>query len=253
MRLIVNADDFGYSRAVNFGIVDAYALGIVRSATLMANMPGFSHAAALAQAHPGLGVGVHLVLTCGRAVAGLHKTITDDAGYFLSQKALLEHEARLDPAEVEREWAAQIEAVCAAGLSPTHLDSHHHVHMRPRLNEVVSRLAEKYRLPVRPAPRGARGADKSARPRDPDLFCQDFYGEKTAPAHLLAILERLRDENGNGTAELMCHPAYTDESLLRGSSYALPRLRELETLTDETVRAYVETRGIRLASYRELG
>ena len=62
MRLIVNADDFGYSPGQNYGVIDAFQRGIVRSA--VADGPGIAagQAAELARANPGLGVGVHLVL-----------------------------------------------------------------------------------------------------------------------------------------------------------------------------------------------
>ena len=57
MKLIINADDFGYSRGINFGILDAYQFGVVRSCSIMANMPAFDHAVQLAGDNPGLGSG----------------------------------------------------------------------------------------------------------------------------------------------------------------------------------------------------
>lgn len=68
-RFIINADDFGYSRGVNYGIIDAHTDGIVYSATMMVNMPGAQHAVSLAKEHPELQIGIHLTLTCGRAVS----------------------------------------------------------------------------------------------------------------------------------------------------------------------------------------
>lgn len=65
-KVIFNSDDFGYSYGVNYGILDAYQRGILTSTTLMANMPGFEHAVKLKKEVPGLGVGVHLTLTCGK-------------------------------------------------------------------------------------------------------------------------------------------------------------------------------------------
>ncbi|AEB07287.1 YdjC family protein [Coriobacterium glomerans PW2] len=52
--LIINADDFGYSAGINHGILDAFTEGILTSATLMANMPGFDMAADMARANPDL-------------------------------------------------------------------------------------------------------------------------------------------------------------------------------------------------------
>ncbi|MEG0276419.1 MAG: ChbG/HpnK family deacetylase, partial [Coprobacillus sp.] len=74
VKIINNADDFGYSNAINYGIIDCYLNGMLTSTTLMPAMPGFDHAVALAKQNPGLGIGVHLTLTCGRPVLEGHKT-----------------------------------------------------------------------------------------------------------------------------------------------------------------------------------
>ena len=68
-RLIVNADDFGFTKGVNTGIMRAYETGIVTSTTIMANGEAFEDAVDLARANPGLGVGCHLVVVGGRPTA----------------------------------------------------------------------------------------------------------------------------------------------------------------------------------------
>src|SRR6266436_7175578 len=60
--LIVNADDFGRSEAVNGGIVEAFQRGILTSASLVATGAAFEQAVELARQNPGLGVGIHLAL-----------------------------------------------------------------------------------------------------------------------------------------------------------------------------------------------
>ena len=148
-HLIFNADDFGYSYGVNYGILESHLRGVLTSTTLMAGMPGFDHAVALAKAHPSLGVGVHLTLTCGRPLLPGHRTLTEPNGDF-HPLAFYHSEAQpLDSGEVYREWKAQIDKVIAAGIQPTHLDSHHHVHTFRGLEAVFVRLAREYRLPVR--------------------------------------------------------------------------------------------------------
>ena len=83
-RLIINADDFGYCKGVNMGIIEAHQNGVLTSTTLMAGMPGFDQAVNLAKKNPGLGVGVHLTLTCGYPVSKDLQTIVDDKGAFLN-------------------------------------------------------------------------------------------------------------------------------------------------------------------------
>ncbi len=84
MRAIVNADDFGLSPGINRGIVRAFRDGVLSSTTMMANMPAFEDAVALAKAHPGLGVGVHLTLVWGAPVAGAERvpSLVDRNGRF---------------------------------------------------------------------------------------------------------------------------------------------------------------------------
>src|SRR6201987_3103595 len=61
-RLIVNADDFGFTRDVNQGIVEAHRQGILTATTLMASGAAFEDAVRLARENPTLDIGVHLVL-----------------------------------------------------------------------------------------------------------------------------------------------------------------------------------------------
>ena len=84
-RMIVNADDFGFSEAVNHGILKAMLEGIVTLTSIMANMPGFAHAVQLYHEHPDMAVGVHLNLTCYRPLLSTHQTLVTETGYFHKQ------------------------------------------------------------------------------------------------------------------------------------------------------------------------
>ena len=77
LRLIVNADDFGFTRDVNEGIVEAHRHGILTATTLMANGDAFDHAVALARENPSLDVGCHLVLVQGKSVLDPRATCRD--------------------------------------------------------------------------------------------------------------------------------------------------------------------------------
>src|SRR5262249_22987939 len=111
--LIVNADEFGLTEHVNYGIVEAHQHGAVTSTTMLANMWAFDHAAGLARAHPTLAVGVHLNLTHGRPVLPPARvpTLVDQDGHFYRRspfiRRLLRREVRID--EVIAECRAQIE------------------------------------------------------------------------------------------------------------------------------------------------
>jgi predicted glycoside hydrolase/deacetylase ChbG (UPF0249 family) len=144
-RLIVNADDLGLSPAVNRGIIELQAAGIVTSASLLMNLP--ATADALDRTADGrLDVGVHLNLTVGRPLSGPAPGLVGRDGRLaplpVVVRRLLRGELRL--ATVEREWAAQIEALLATGRRAAHLDSHQHLHALPGLLGLAGRLARRY-------------------------------------------------------------------------------------------------------------
>lgn len=147
IKLIVNADDFGLTEGTNYGIIDGHINGLVNSTTMMMNMPGTEHAVRLAKEYNLLGVGVHLVLTAGEPLLGDVPSLVGSDGSFHKQSVV--REGNINPEEVEREWTAQIEKFLSYGLTPTHLDSHHHVHGLPILHDVLERLAAKYNVPIR--------------------------------------------------------------------------------------------------------
>lgn len=246
MKLIVNADDFGYSKGVNYGILDAHRDGIVTSATMMANMPGFVHATGLAKQHPTLGVGIHLVLTCGTPLLPDVPSLVDEHGAFRKQSEIFQHATSED---IERELVAQFEKFMASGLKPTHLDSHHHVHAHEKVFPIVRRLAERHGLPLR---RISINPDHEALCRGiktTDAFFWDFYGEDLTTEVVERVLA-LKDKHK--VVEMMCHPAYVDEALLAGSSYAMPRVTEVAILTDKQVKQMVADAQVKLITYKEI-
>jgi chitin disaccharide deacetylase len=233
-RLLVNADDFGLSPGANLGILRAHREGIVTSATIMVNMPAAPEAFRLAKTTPTLGVGLHITLTGGRPLSDA-PSLTGPDGCFLK---LPELAAQARPQELAREIQAQVDAFLAVGLRPTHLDSHHHVHLEiPAVGAIVARLGAELSLPVR-ATAGA------------PAFIDTFYRrERVTVERLLETLEALQPDT---VSEIMCHPACLDPEILRGSRYALERVHELATLTDPRIRDAVASGGITLVNYRDL-
>jgi chitin disaccharide deacetylase len=223
IKLIVNADDFGLSRGVNHGIIDSHLYGIVNSATMMMNMAGTEHAIELAKKNPGLRVGIHLILTCGKPLLSDVPTLVDEKGNFKSLSCL-SRTKDISIRELEREWTAQIERFLSTGLEPTHFDSHHHVHTWEELFPVVKKLSAKYNLPVRR--NGSITNEGVESFTNISLF--DFYGEGVSHDYFSKLAEFVEDEM---TVEVMCHPAYIDNTLLKVSSYTYTRLTELEILT----------------------
>jgi chitin disaccharide deacetylase len=263
-RLIVNSDDYGRTPDISRGIRDAYLHGVVTSTTCMMNIPTTVADIAVAmKATPGLGLGVHLVLTMGDPVSRPETvpSLVDERGSFLKYDPFLQHLAELNLAEVRREWTAQIEVFMkAAGRKPTHLDSHHHSsYFSADLFRLMLELAREHDCPIRfPFTEISRELEETSRsvpgliqefhPRRPDVFFVDFYDEGVTTKNLMQILTKV----GEGTSELMCHPGYVDEAFSRESSYNRQRERELQILTDPAVREAIRANGIELISFAEL-
>jgi hopanoid biosynthesis associated protein HpnK len=135
-RLIVNADDFGRSPSINQAVVRAHREGILTSASLMVAEPHAGEAVALARENPGLGVGLHLSLVCGRSALAAEKIphlvnarreFSNHASwagwrYFASAKCR---------AQLRDEIAAQFQKFRATGLPLDHVNGHLHLHLHP--------------------------------------------------------------------------------------------------------------------------
>ncbi len=260
--LIINADDFGYSRGVNWAIVDSHRRGILTSTTIMPAMPGFDHAVELARETPTLGIGVHLTLTCGHPLLQGHTTLVNERGEFPRLGFYEDPETQVSRDEVRAEWQAQIDKVLAAGIRPTHLDSHHHIHTYKGLTDIFLDFAEKYHLPVRNSAPVRPEHDLGDRPHPGCLIDPigpagvDFSMPLEAyRAGMLAGTTRLLSEafRTHDCVEVMAHPAYVDYAVLTGSSFNTPRTAEAELLQAPEARAAVESLGdVTLASFTAL-
>ena len=148
--LIINADDFGYSLTVNQAILRSFERKFVNSTSLMANMAGFDDAINMVNRYTVLQgrVGVHLNLTEGYPVTRPLRKLpvfcdADGRLVYDRQRALI-HLGRKEKEGVYGELKAQLEKVLSAGIRPTHLDSHHHVHTEWAIAPLVCRLAREY-------------------------------------------------------------------------------------------------------------
>lgn len=245
--LIINADDFGYSSGINFGIIDAHKNGILTSTTLMANMPGFDHAVQLSKQNPELGIGVHLVLTCNRPILKDHQTIVDEKGNFRNLK-FYEDNFSVDLDEVRIEWEAQIKKVINAGIQPTHLDSHHHVNILPGINQVFIELAEKYNLPVR----GNFEVPKQLKTCDRFFTHFDSIGLDKEIWKPMTWHNLIEDCQNYPVVEVMCHPGYVDAELIDRSSFTKGRAYICRELQREIYREMLLENDVKLGTYKEI-
>ena len=245
IKLIINADDFGYSKAVNYGIIEGHKDGIVTSTTLMTNMPDAEHAVSLCKENPNLGVGIHLVLTAGKPVNKDVPSLVDEKGYF---KRKYNRKENINLEDVRKEFKSQMERFLSFGFMPTHIDSHHHIHFNSNILPIIVDMAREYDLPIRFTKEKLN--NKGYRDvKSVEYFTDEFYGDNISVGNFEKIINRnIKCES----VDIMCHPGYLDQSLKLNSSYDIERINELDILTNSAVFEIVEKYNIDLINYKEL-
>lgn len=273
-RLIVNADDYGYTSGVSAGIRESHLFGIVTSTSVMMNTKSVSADLVQAQKEcPNLGLGVHLVLTDGIPLLPPTqvKSLIGDHGFFPTKSQFISRLSQLKLAEVKAEWSAQIEKfIEITGAKPDHLDSHHHVsYFSSNLFQIMLELAQKHECSIR-LPSGLAAIDviadlpyefakdnlmnkyylvNNARIRYPTYFMQPWFSNrKITSCGLVHLFQTLPE----GVSELVCHPGYADPDLLKISDYAKQREAELITLTDFEIWKFVKERKIEMINFAQL-
>ncbi len=283
-KVIINADDFGLDAAVNEAVLASAEGGILSSATLMANMPGFFEATRGALSYPQLGVGVHLNLLRGSPVSDPAQvaTLLAEDHRFLGDAAKLwwrfvKH--AVDPAHVEAELDAQVRRVIDHGIKPTHLDSEKHLHLLlPQLWEAVCRVADRYDIPcVRVVREPLRITGSAGRPRAAQFvkaavlnwrsqgfarvalrhrlrFADRFFGVAFTGRMTTSIYEDLFSSLSGGSLEIMCHPSERAETTATHGRRWLDRERveEYRALMDVRTKEALIKCDATLINYGEL-
>jgi len=217
--LIVNGDDFGASRGINRGIMEAHQQGVLTSTSLLVNSQAATEAVALSRAAPNLSVGLHADL-----------------------RRELEGSRSVEAAPVWEELRAQLARFeQLLGRPPTHLDAHHNLHRDTRALPHFLKLAGDFGLTLRE--------------HSPVRYFSSFYGQWAGETHpeqisVESLLRMLETDIVDGITELSCHPGYVEPDYLTG--YRLERETELRTLCDPRIRQALVDQSIQLISYRDL-
>lgn len=266
-QLVVNADDFGFNRDVNRGIVRCHREGILTAATVMAAGDAFADAVSLAGENPRLEIGVHLQIVQGRSLSRpgqmLPETITQLIPSLLARRW-----------DIRAEFRAQIEKILAAGLRPNHLDTHKHTHLLGPVLDAVADMSAEYgiRWVRKPfdLPLGTRydtpklrslvwlmrrraGAFEQAltraRARSTDHFTGFILTGRFEVQDLLDLLPQLP----SGSTELICHPGELGPELASAPTRLKEsRYKELLALIDPRVRQCLTDNNIQLCGYSDL-
>ena len=270
-RLIVNADDFGLTQGVNRAIIELHSQATLTSATLMARAAATDEAIAITT--PGLGVGCHVVLVDGqsvlesrrdlallvdpeRSVGRFRPTLTGLLKLLYLQRESWAQSSRRLEVEIQAEAYAQISLLQSRGVRLTHIDTHKHTHMFPRVLRPVLRAARAagihtVRNPFEPewsiratprAPWVRRLQVRLLRTLEPTfrrIVAEEGFTTTDGAIGVLATgtldpgtLRSLLRGIPDGTWELVTHPGYNDSSLANaGTRLLASREIEMDTLS----------------------
>ena len=274
-RLIVNGDDFGFSREVNAGIIRAHREGILTSTSLMVADAARDEAAALAKENPALDVGLHLVVCMGRSVLPPAEIapVVDALGRFSNNPVLSGLRYFFTPgirAKLVAECRAQIELHLKLIGYLNHIDGHLNFHVHPALADIVVELAQEYKVPCirlpaeplfttlaisrdrlagklmeaiifRALSRRTRRMAAERGIKSTDMLFGLYQTHRITEDYVVAVMHRIPD----GLAEIYFHPAMD----IGGTPPAPSSQLETEVLTSARVRETIASRGIQLTTF----
>lgn len=277
-RLIVNADDFGFSREVNAGVLQAHREGILTSASLMVAETAAAEAAQLAHENPALDVGLHAVVCKGRSVLDASRLgrAVNAAGRFIDNPVMAGMRYYFDKSirtAMADELRAQVERHLELVGYLNHIDGHLNFHVHPLFADILVELAVEYKVACIRLPRERvmttlrLARDNAARKlvesvifkllsrrtsrlmRERGLISTDRLFGLHQSGHLseeyvVGVIDGIND----GSTEMYFHPAAD----IGGVPPAAGAQREVEILTSARVREAIERRGVALTTFAEL-
>ena len=261
-KLIINADDAGLSKEANEAIGKCFKSDVVTGTSVIACGASFNEAVEMLHSVGKAEVGVHLTLTGDFTPVskdtGRIKTLLDETGKFnegYQKFALRYFLGKINADEISYELASQIKKVRETGLKITHLDSHEHIHMLPRVLKTVLILADEFKVPyIRFSSERIGAIKKSFRVKDllrymclkvfapmakrsidsfnikrNDFFLGHFHSGRISDDILCSMLDGLKD----GVTELAVHPAQDVEleTLLNGKWKSLAAEKDIQLST----------------------
>lgn len=251
------------------GAIRAHTEGVVTACSIVANGAAFEHAVERLRDVPQLEVGVHLALVEERPLASHVPSLVGGNGLFHESYTAFapRYVARLiRMSEVEHELRMQIERVLGTGLAVTHLNGHQHLHLLPRIFDLVHLMAEEYgvryvrtvseprRAPGVSPLRKASVAMLSSLGRRARRHCAFVTtNDRTIgvlQAGQIQDVEPLLDEV-DGVTELVCHPGVGDAELAEAYEWGYAWDAEREALCRPSLREALIRRQIRLVGPSE--
>jgi hopanoid biosynthesis associated protein HpnK len=280
-RLIINADDCGYTRGINQGIIEGHKRGIITSCSLMVGADYFDDAVERLKNAEGLSVGIHLTLSNVKSTLSANQVplLVNKNGYFPKTPVTLIQRFIMFPVslqQVKAELSNQCYKMISAGINPSHIDTHKHFHLYMPLFEIVVQIALEFniraiRIPydsinikmTKPKRRFSKFILQTIKVLQKRMkkilknnnikFTDHFFGFQYTGHLNEEVLINLIRSLPKGTTELMCHPGfYTKELKTSQTRLKESRKAEFDALTSKNVLEEIRRNNIELINYNQL-
>ena len=267
-KLIVNADDFGSHELVNSAVNDAFNNGICKSASIMAGGNAFDDAVKIALSNKNLGVGIHFTLVKGTPVLppSKIKSLVDSSGNFCEDFSVFVKRyftGRVNFDEVKAELSAQAYKIQNSGIKISHVDSHQHLHVLPKIFEIVSDLAIKLNVKAMRIPYAkdfsvsktalnflssrARHKAKKLNFAVPDKFFGIVAGGSINEKWLCSVIDDIEN-----TAEIMTHVGSDNKILQASLNWDHDFEAELNALKSDEVKDKIKINNVEIINFKEI-
>lgn len=252
-RLLIRADDLGYSEGVNCGIAKTVKHGLIRSVGVMTNMPTAAHGLDLLKGRE-LCLGQHTNICTGRPLSDPKKipSLCQENGEFHTSK-----EYRM-AAEQGKDFVVLDEAILEieeqyrqfkklTGEEPGYFEGH--AVASANFFKALEIVAERHGLPYL-----AMATDgKPVLFRNTKIYSyvpKDFKAYEENP--FAALQDAVQNAHEDGCDMMVFHPGYIDAYLLKTSSMTIPRVMETEMLCRSEVKEWICGQEIRLVTFDDL-
>lgn len=280
--LVVTADDFGLDASITQGIIKAHTEGIVTATSVLVNAPHSSAAFQLAKTLPRLEFGLHLAIVESKALNKQAKTIIEKIPYFGPEPCLISHWQKFIPkfmlgritlSELEREFELQFELFLKHFSHIPFINGTQHLHLLPRVQDLVLKLAQKYQVKAIRSP--IHYIEASSGKKIISTAVMLYLGRKLYRKALAKNIKCLKDMAGfdvsgmmneddlaffleslrPGITEICCHPGFHSLDLQKQLPHNYQNFAwetELQALTSERVKKIIKNRGVVLTNFSQV-
>lgn len=244
---MIRADDLGYCKAVNYGILDTIQAGVIKNVGFMVNMPESIHGYELIKDYD-ISLGQHTNVCLGYPCADpkLIPSLLDENGMFKSSK--IHRSSKKDLIELE-EAIIEVEAQYnrfkeITKKEPAYFEAH--AIQSNNLNEAIEIVGQRHHLKVVPF-----HLDKAVKVHNQDMYIYMDSNDYPDYEPIESFKNMVKDTK-EGIHMMVCHPGYIDQDLIKTSSWTTIRTIETEMLLSEEFKTYLKENKIHLYSFDEI-